>query len=671
MKYGLSIILILTMRIVLARGDVAIPENAIWVDIAAEGETQTGTKDHPFKTIGSALTKVEPGRTMVIKQGVYREKIKPPSGTPGKPVTLMSAPGERAVITGARAVTDWKKHGNGTYIATIDWKPTKLYVDNRQQPMAREPNEGWWVAAQTGSNTLTDIMNLPGAPQGIAQGESYIWTQNGNTFFTVKNVALDKAKGRLQVKAASKWMKLKDGDKYYLQNHPSLIDRPGEWAAIEEDGVFTIAFRPIKVDDLQQVEIPMEPRAAIEITGKKHIRILNLDITGSKKDGITVKDAADIEIAGCRAYHNDYTGIAMRNVEQGRIRNNVSWKNGHGVSVSYSKGTVVEENDIAFNGVDGLVVTWKSDDILVRRNFLHDHMLWGHPDNFQTYRGVTNLRVIDNLLITAGQSVMMEETDGCEFRGNMLIGCGAYMLILGHKNAVNYKIHQNTFAFAGYGCINFTAHDYDLRENVLVTGHGGPVFGIKGIKNYAGDRNLLWNAKGLRQKMVLASDKGWHRSFDEFRKTNPDLERHSVYADPGFVNAPVAFRVLDAKQLSKCTRDRLYLRNGTGGFKTGDFVEINFDGVRRIVKETTAEKIRIAPGLPTKPLKGWLVANWGDKGEFEMDLRLRKDSPGAILSEAGKPVGSSIDIQAFHRGDFDGDGRRDIPAIPAQLQPSR
>ena len=214
------------MRLALARGGVAVPENAIWVDGSAEGETGNGTKEQPFRTIASAIKEAGAGSTLVIKKGVYRERIKPPSGTAERPVTIMSAPGERAMVSGARALTDWKEHGNGTYTATIDWKPTKLYVDHRQQPMAREPNEGWWVAAH------------------IEQGETYIWTQNGNTFFTVRNLALDREKGRLEVKAASKWMKLKDGDKYYLQNHPSLIDRPGEWAAIEENGVFTIYFRP-------------------------------------------------------------------------------------------------------------------------------------------------------------------------------------------------------------------------------------------------------------------------------------------------------------------------------------------------------------------------------------------------------------------------------------------
>ena len=667
MKHAFALVITLAAGLADAKDAPPVPADAIWVDAASEHEAPSGARAAPFRAIADALDKASPGSTVVVRPGIYREKVTPPSGAPGEPVTIMSAPGGRAVISGARRVGDWRPCGDGVYSAPIDWKPTNVYVDNRRQPMAREPNEGWWVADRAAGNVLTDTTNLPDAPDAAAAGETYIWTQQGNTFFVAKNRSIDKTAGRLEVESASKWMRLSDGDKYYLRNHPSLIDRPGEWAALPDGDRFTVYFRPAEPDDLGRVEIPFESRAVIAANDKRHVRLIDLDVVGSKNDGIAVKDATDVEIAGCRAFLNDNTGIAVRDVRQCTIRNNLVWRNEYGISVSYSHAVTVEENDVAFNGVDGLVVAWKSDDVLVRRNYLHDHLLWGHPDNFQTYRGVTNLRVIDNPLITGGQSVMMEETDGCEFSGNMVVGCGAYMLILGHGNAVNYKIHNNTFAFAGYGCINFTAHDYDLRENVLVTGHGGPAFGIKGIGNFSADRNLLWNAAGLVRKTVLASDGGWHRTFEDFRRANPDLERNSVYADPRFVNAPVAFRVLDSKRLTDCTRDRLLLRGGAEGFNKGDFVEINFDGVSRVVKESADGAIRIEPPLAEKPIKGWLVANWGDEDDFHLDLRLREDSPGRTLATDGGPVGSKIDIGEYARGNFDSDGARDVPAVPAGL----
>lgn len=63
------------------------------------------------------------------------------------------------------------------------------------------------------------------------------------------------------------------------------------------------------------------------------------------------------------------------------------------------------------------------------------------------------------------------------------------------------------------------------------------------------------------------------------------------------------------------------------------------------------------------------MSNWGDNSDFRLDLRLLPDGPGARLSEAGGPIGSQIDIQAYLAGDFNGDGNRDIPEIPLELLP--
>jgi len=117
-------------------------------------------------------------------------------------------------------------------------------------------------------------------------------------------------------------------------------------------------------------------------------------------------------------------------------------------------------------------------------------------------------------------------------------------------------------------------------------------------------------------------------------------------------------------RLPQCTRGKLYLRGGTGGFKTGDNVEVDFDGTPRRITECTSDAIAISPPLDRKPLKCSLVANWGDNDDLRLDLRLKPDSPGARLGKDGGTVGSTLDVPAFRRGDFDGDGRRDLPSYP-------
>ena len=103
--------------------------------------------------------------------------------------------------------------------------------------------------------------------------------------------------------------------------------------------------------------------------------------------------------------------------------------------------------------------------------------------------------------------------------------------------------------------------------------------------------------------------------------------------------------------------------------RLGDFIEVNFDGVLRKIVSRGRETITISPALPAKPLTPNLICCWGRNSNLSLDLRLEVNSPGATLSASGGPVGSTIDIAAYQRGDFDADGRRDLPDLPDGLEP--
>jgi hypothetical protein len=92
-------------------------------------------------------------------------------------------------------------------------------------------------------------------------------------------------------------------------------------------------------------------------------------------------------------------------------------------------------------------------------------------------------------------------------------------------------------------------------------------------------------------------------------------------------------------------------------------VEINFDGKVRKVTEVTAEYIVINPALKLVPLKPYTVANWKTTSDFTLNLALKPGSPALKLA-GGKPAGSAINIKNYREGDFNGDGRRDLPEWP-------
>ena len=65
-------------------------------------DTNPGTLDKPFRTIGAAAERVAAGDRVVIGTGVYRESVKVTAGgTAEKPIVFESAPAAHVVVTGA------------------------------------------------------------------------------------------------------------------------------------------------------------------------------------------------------------------------------------------------------------------------------------------------------------------------------------------------------------------------------------------------------------------------------------------------------------------------------------------------------------------------------------------------------------------------------------------
>jgi len=64
-------------------------------------DSNAGSAEKPFGTIGYAVTKLRPGDTLTIRGGTYEENFTVPvSGTKERPVVIRGAPGERVLIQG-------------------------------------------------------------------------------------------------------------------------------------------------------------------------------------------------------------------------------------------------------------------------------------------------------------------------------------------------------------------------------------------------------------------------------------------------------------------------------------------------------------------------------------------------------------------------------------------
>ena len=85
-------------------------------------DSNPGTRSKPFKTISRAAEVAQPGDTITVHEGIYRERVNPPRGgtSDDKRIVYRAADGEKVVIKGSEVVKGWKKVDNDTWKATND-----------------------------------------------------------------------------------------------------------------------------------------------------------------------------------------------------------------------------------------------------------------------------------------------------------------------------------------------------------------------------------------------------------------------------------------------------------------------------------------------------------------------------------------------------------------------
>ena len=77
--------------------------------------------DHPLKTISAAAELAQPGDTIIVHEGIYREEINPPRGgtSDAERIVYTAAPGAKVVIKGSEPVKGWTRVQNDTWKVTL------------------------------------------------------------------------------------------------------------------------------------------------------------------------------------------------------------------------------------------------------------------------------------------------------------------------------------------------------------------------------------------------------------------------------------------------------------------------------------------------------------------------------------------------------------------------
>lgn len=211
------------------------------------------------------------------------------------------------------------------------------------------------------------------------------------------------------------------------------------------------------------------------VTGSKNITFTGLDVHGSMNDNPG----------------NDSSGIAIRSSENIRIENSEFQQLVRGVTVSGSKGVVVEGNKFHDLRHDGMTVSDTSD-IQILNNHLSDFypQTGDHPDAIQFL--TTNTTKASENIVISGNVIL--RGDGSAMQGIFLkdeVGS------LPYKNVV---ISENLLIGTGYNGI-MVLHGEDLK----ITGNE--------VVSYEGKTNLSWIRLENTDGVVLQDNEAAHYSF--------------------------------------------------------------------------------------------------------------------------------------------------------------
>jgi len=658
---------------------------------ASASDTNPGTEAYPFKTIAKGLNVAEAGDTVLVKEGIYREQVAfPRSGVTDAPITLKGAPGQRVVVAGSRELTGWavlpegQARGNPNfgriYYVDLNWQPPRLDENGVRLEQAKSPNTGWFLVGDGSDGThIVDAVNLTQSDPGYwvdarlyyVDMQPSIEHERTVTGYDPATHSVTFSGGTLSWFDANnvEYPPVPGIDRYQMFNKLEFLDREGEWVLEDRGGgTYRLYVWPTDSGDPANglYEATQVTGELISVSYRSNLVIDGLEVrhTAGYGHGIDLSNSSDITIQNCVVHDNEYMGIAATYSQRVIVRNTISTSNGYGLTIGTCTDISAYENDISRNTVDGIVISYDTHNVYVERSYIHDHILYGHPDNLQFHNDVYDIYYEDNAIINSGQSCMMEKGHGIHFINDIIAGSLAYMLHTGNPSD-NIEIVGCTLAYSGYGLIGMrdTILNVTTRNNIYYHGHEKIMFGAGPTNNYISDYNVFYQGPAITSTAnVLSWGTTWY-SLAGF-KTASGQEQHSTYADPKFVNAPAYWVQLDSGAIPQFTVNSVKLAESPQLFAVGDHIDFNFDGVVRTITAMNGNWITYDPPHDEPLLLGGCVANWKANTNYVLDFSLASDSPARGAGQGGVDAGSSVDLAAYRAGDFDGDGLRDIPVWP-------
>ncbi len=332
-----KILLTILLTIFLTFIDVNSSAFATIFYVAKNGsDSNSGTEANPWLTIQKAASTLQSGDTVLIRQGVYQEKVTPVrSGTEGHHITYRNYGSEEVVIDAQNKTRD-------TCI-TVDGKDYLQFIG---LVMMGAKNAAFYTTDNS-DHLILDGLKCQNSRFGIRLYGKITPV----SFVTIKNCT---------VNGNSKY-----GIFLYKKVYDSTI------------GPNNHVFSNGGEDQSYGIEIGTD-YPGNQADGARRIKVFKNEINNNDVQGIRTWNAVDVLIINNHCHHNGATGIQIENgsenivVEDNRCEYNAqTWEYETGIWVDDTKNSVIRGNFLRGNKI-GLMVTGSSR-VILRNNLISEN----------------------------------------------------------------------------------------------------------------------------------------------------------------------------------------------------------------------------------------------------------------------------------------------------------
>ena len=457
---------------------LAAPVTTIHVSQASGSDTNDGSAERPFATLGAALKAAPSGATVEVASGTYREGELSTS----KKLTITAGKGQQVSLNGADIVTDWNDNGDGTYssarsdfvrfshVSTVNANPAiegmaaypeQVFVDGQELTQVADRSEvgpgTFWVNDPDPVTLVNPQNNRQGYHVKPHTGVSYVLGDNpsGHTVEVV-------------------------------QHHRSLT-LGGEGSVF--NGFTVEKYSPLQQWDYKDPEIGTLTGGVMFFVGAKNVSVTNNTFQYSAMGtalGLTNADGSTV--SGNTITHNGGVGFGINRSSDISVEHNTWSMNNQAGFIVDNCGAFCTIGDTKITHVDGVRYAFNTHD--------YSEAGYNHNDpNVDSPRrligvwfdeGVINSEIVGNHFINVGKSAIFDEvSSGNSIASNIVENSFEGIVLSGTDSD---KIFNNT--------IVDTLSPMVIREDTRYDGCNArnKAGECTAPEKWSGEHGLTWNA---------------------------------------------------------------------------------------------------------------------------------------------------------------------------------